>query len=160
MKTLYPIVLISVISISLFSCMKNNDMVPYTPIRQDTSKTLITNTKLVGNWKIVTDTISFGGSYVMYHGVAGDYYKFTKYGNLYVNEGLNKLIDTAIYGITTTTNQVNWVNNYISVNGVVSINQSLSPPFVITKVDSANLILTSSVSTTAGPRYEQIVFKK
>ena len=96
----------------------------------------------------------------MYHGVAGDYYKFTKYGNLYVNEGLNKLIDTAIYGITTTTNQVNWVNNYISVNGVVSINQSLSPPFVITKVDSANLILTSSVSTTAGPRYEQIVFKK
>ena len=160
MKTLYPIVLISVISISLFSCMKNNDMVPYTPIRQDTSKTLITNTKLVGNWKIVTDTISFGGSYVMYHGVAGDYYKFTKYGNLYVNEGLNKLIDTAIYGITTTTNQVNWVNNYISVNGVVSINQSLSPPFVITKVDSANQILTSSVSTTAGPRYEQIVFKK
>jgi hypothetical protein len=160
MKTLYPIALIAVISISISSCLKNSDIVPFTPTRQDTNKTLITNTKLVGNWKIVTDTISFGGSSVMYHGIATDYYKFTKYGNLYINEGLNKLIDTAIYGITTTTNQVNWVNNYTSVNGVVSINQSLSPPFVITKVDSANLILTSSVSTTAGPRYEQIVFKK
>lgn len=135
-------------------------MVNFTPVRQDTSKTLITNTKLVGNWKIVTDTISFGGSNVMYHGVAGDYFKFTKYGNLYVNEGLDKLIDTAVYAISTTSNQVNWINNYTSLNGVVTINQSLAPPFVITKVDTANLILTSSISTTSGPRYEQLVFKK
>ena len=160
MKTLYPIIVIAIISISILSCMKNSDMVPFTPTRQDTSKTLITNTKLVGNWKIVTDTISYGGSNVKYKGVATDYYKFTKYGNLYINEGLDKYIDTAIYGITTTTNQVNWINNFTSLNGIATIYQSQSPAFVITKVDSANMILTSTVSTTAGPRYEQIIFKK
>ena len=96
----------------------------------------------------------------MYHGVVGDYYKFTKYGNLYINEGLDKYIDTAIYGITTTTNQVNWVNNYTSLNGLATINQSLAPTFTITKVDAANLILTSSVATTAGTRYQQVVFTK
>src|SRR5438445_1036603 len=119
MKILYTLSFITIISTAIFSCSKN-DVIPYTPSKLDTSTTLITNTKLVGNWNIVTDTISYGGNNVMYHGVATDYYKFTRYGNLYVNEGLDKYIDTAVYGITTTTNQVVWVNNYISLNRIMT----------------------------------------
>ncbi|MDB5022388.1 MAG: hypothetical protein JWP78_143 [Mucilaginibacter sp.] len=96
----------------------------------------------------------------MYHGTATDHYKFTKYGNLYINEGLENLIDTAVYTLSSISNQVSWVNNYLSVNGVSNTNQSSSLPFVITSVDSVSLVLTQGVSTSQGPRYEQIKFKK
>jgi hypothetical protein len=160
MKIIYTIALITVISSAIFSCSKN-DVIPYIPpSKTDTSTTLITNTKLVGNWNIVTDTVSFNGSNVMYHGTPADYYKFTKFGNLFINEGLNSYIDTALYGIEASTNRVDWLNNYLSLNGVVSRNPTISPSYTITSIDTAKLILTSDVSTSLGQRYEQIVFKK
>ncbi|HTD39071.1 MAG TPA: hypothetical protein VK671_00520 [Mucilaginibacter sp.] len=160
MKIIYTLALIAVISTAIFSCSKN-DVIPYTPpSKTDTSTTLITTTTLVGNWNIVTDTVSYNGSNVMYHGTATDYYKFTKFGNLFINEGLDSYVDTALYGIETSTNRVDWLNNYISINGIVSRNQTVSPTYTITSVDTAKLILTSNISTSFGPRYEQIVFKK
>lgn len=160
MKIIYTMALIAVVGTAMFSCSKN-EVIPYVPpSKTDTSTALIPNTTLVGNWNILTDTISFNGSNVMYHGTATDYYRFTKFGNLFINEGLNTYIDTALYGIETSSNQVDWLNNYLSINGVVSRNPTVSPSYTITAVDTAKLILTSNVSTSLGQRYEQLVFKK
>lgn len=160
MKIIYTIALITIVCTVMFSCSKS-EVIPYVaPSKTDTSTTVVTNTTLVGNWNIVTDTISYAGSNVMYHGTAKDYYKFTKFGNLFINEGLNSYIDTALYGIETSTSQVDWLNSYLSINGVISRNQTLSPAYTITAVDTARLILTSNVSTSFGQRYEKIIFKK
>ncbi|MDB5154840.1 MAG: hypothetical protein JWR54_3591 [Mucilaginibacter sp.] len=159
MKYIYTISLIAMITIAMVSCSKSK-VTPVKTSKVDTSTTLISSNLLVGNWNIVTDTISYNGNNIMYHGTATDHYKFTKYGNLYINEGLDNLTDTAVYAISSINNQVNWVNNYISVNGVSSTFQSVSLPFVITSVDNVSLVLTQSVSTSQGPRYEQIKFKK
>ena len=96
----------------------------------------------------------------MYHGTPADYYKFTKFGNLYINEGLQNYVDTAVYTISSISNEVEWVNTYYSANGVSTRVQSVTGPFIITSVDSVKLVLTSNISTTVGPRYEQVVFKK
>lgn len=126
----------------------------------DTSTTLVSNTQLVGNWQVVTDTISVPGNTIMYHGTAYDQFKFTKYGNLYISVGLEHLIDTAVYSITSITNQVSWVNSYVSVNGQSTTIASTTGPYTITSVDTASLVLTSNVQTPGGIRYEQIKFKK
>jgi hypothetical protein len=159
MKFIYTIPLIAIIALAITSCSKTNNTPPPTT-RVDTSKNLVADKRLVGNWDIVTDTVSYNGNNVLYHGSAGDYYKFTNYGNLYIAESLGNLVDTAIYTIASTTNQVGWVNLYTSINGQSTTVQSLSPPFTITHVDSTKLILTQNASTAAGVRYEQITFKK
>lgn len=159
MKIIYIIAFIAVIGAAVSSCSKSK-VTPNTSTKVDTSTTLIATKTLVGNWNIVTDTVSYNGNNVMYHGVATDYYKFTKYGNLYINEGLESYVDTGVYAISTINNQVAWVNSYSSVNGTVTRIQTYSPAYTITAVDTAKLILTSNASTNAGPRYEQIVFKK
>jgi hypothetical protein len=115
---------------------------------------------LVGNWSIVTDTVSTSGTGIMYHGSAGDYYKFTKYGNLYIAESLENLVDTAIYNIVSINNSVQWTNLYTRVNGVTTTLVTTSAPFTIVNVDSANLVLSQNVQTASGPHYEQITFKK
>ena len=162
MKSLYLIAIVTVFGITIFSCSRPH-VTPSPQTKLDTSKTLIADVRLVGNWSIVTDTISLGGvggNSIKYIGSPGDYYKFTKYGNLYIQEALDHLVDTAVYGISSTTNQVGWDNIYTSINGSSTTIVSVTPSFVITHVDSANLILTQNAQTTAGPRYEQIVFKK
>jgi hypothetical protein len=160
MKSISLVCVIALISVSFFACgPKSFDPLPATG-KIDTSKTLTPITTLVGNWNIVTDTISYQGNSVMYHGTPADHYIFTKYGNLFVKEGLNNLIDTAQYVISAAKNQVAWVYTYISVNGVSSTQLSDSPPFNITSVDSVSLVLTSNLSTAQGLRYEQITFKK
>ena len=144
----------------ILSCAKKSTPIPNYTGKVDTNKTLITNKALVGNWNIVTDTISFQGNNIMYHGTPADHYNFTKYGNLYIKEGLQNFTDTAVYDISSINFQVSWINNYISVNGAVSTIPSNSPPYAITTLDSANLVLTSNYQTAQGQRYEQIKFKK
>lgn len=128
----------------------------------DTNFTLITDTTLVGKWIIVSDSISYLGTNTMYKGTASDHYYFTKWGNLFINEGLNSLVDTAVYNISIANSQsgVSWVNSYISVNGVATRDQSVSSLYAITSVSSNSLILTANIQTIQGPRYEQIKFKK
>ena len=159
MKKIYSIAIIAALAVTIVSCSKTS-VPPSTLGKVDTSKTLISDTRLVGNWAIVTDTISLAGNNVKYVGSAGDYYKFTKYSNLYIQEALDHLVDTAVYAIQSTTNQVAWQNSFISINGSSTTQVSVTPAFVITHVDSVSLILTQNAQTTAGPRYEQIVFKK
>ena len=159
MKYIYLLPLAAIVALIITSCSKSN-VKPTANTKADTSNTLITDIRLVGNWNILTDTISFQGVNTMYHGVAADHYIFTKYGNLYINEGLESFIDTGVYSVASITNSVSWINTYVSINGVFTTTQSFSLPYVITKVDTASLILTSNASTAQGPRYEQITFKK
>ncbi len=159
MKYIYLLPLVAIVALIITSCSKSN-VKPTTSTKADTSNILITDIRLVGNWDILTDTINFQGTGTMYHGVVNDHFIFTKYGNLYINEGLENLIDTAVYSVASITNSVSWINTYFSINGTFTTTQSLSLPYVITKVDTASLILTSNASTAQGPRYEQITFKK
>lgn len=159
MKIFYTALLALIVTIGLSSCSKNK-VTPSNNSHADTSMTLISNTALVGNWNIVTDTISYNGTNTMYHGVATDHYIFTKYGNLYINEAQYNYVDTAIYNINSLSYSVSWLNSYISVNGVSSRTASTSAPYSITSLDTASLVLTSSIQSGNGPRYEQIIFKK
>jgi hypothetical protein len=159
MKIIYTISFIVFVGAALFSCSKSQ-VKPATSSRVDTSKTLTSDKRLVGNWAIVTDTISINGSGIMYHGSAGDYYKFTQYGNLYIAESLENLVDTAIYAISSINNQVAWNNLYTRVNGVTTTLVSTTGPFTIVNVDTANLVLMQNVQTASGLRYEQLTFKK
>jgi hypothetical protein len=159
MKIIYKISFIAFIGAAIFSCSKSK-VTPVTIGKVDTSKTRINDTQLVGNWAIVSDTISIGNSNVMFHGGSNDYYKFTEYGNLYISETYGLLVDTAIYGIQSGTNQVGWVNIYTRVNGVSTNTTTTTPPFTILNVDSANLVLQQNAQTSQGMRYEKLTFKK
>lgn len=159
MKYAYLLPLAAIVALIITSCSKSS-VKPSTTTKVDTSKTLISDLRLVGNWNILIDTISYMGNNTEYHGVAADHYKFTKYGNLFINEGLENFVDTAVYSVTSLTNSVSWINNYVSVNGVSTTTQSISLPYVITSVDSVSLVLTSNATTSQGPRYEQLTFKK
>ena len=159
MKYAYLLPLAAIVALIITSCSKSS-VKPTTTTKVDTSKTLISDLRLVGNWNILTDTISYLGNNTKYYGVATDHYIFTKYGNLFINEGLENFVDTAVYSVASITNSVSWINNYVSVNGVSTTTQSISLPYVITSVDSVSLVLTSNASTSQGPRYEQLTFKK
>src|SRR3954470_13660214 len=102
MKNLLLLCAIAFIAIGFSSCSLDNvnPQQPNVPItgKSDTSTTLIANTSLVGTWNIVTDTVSYLTN-SMYHGTPTDHYIFTKYGNLYINNGFNSQIDTAVYTI-------------------------------------------------------------
>ena len=153
-----------VMLIAGFSACKLDTVKPtkITNGKSDTNFTLITDTTLVGKWIIVTDSISYLGTNTMYHGTATDHYYFTKWGNLYINEELNSLVDTAVYNISiaNSQSQVSWTNSYISVNGVSSREQSFSSIYNITSANTTSLVITSNVQTIQGPRYEQIKFQK
>lgn len=159
MKYIYLLPLVAIAALIVTSCSKSN-VKPTNSTKADTSNTLTDNIRLVGNWNILTDTIYYQGSGTMYHGVATDHFIFTKYSNLYINEGLESLVDTAVYSIQSIPNTVSWINTYTSINGVFTTTQSVSLPYVITSVDSTSLVLTSNATTAQGPRYEQITFKK
>lgn len=163
MRIFYIAFFALIVTISVSSCVKNTitptDNNNYST-RADTSTTLIGNTALVGNWNIVSDTISYNGTNTMYHGVATDHYIFSKYGNLYINEGLNHYVDTAVYAINSLGDQVAWQNLYISVNGVSSRATSYTGPYTITSLDTASLVLTGNVQSASGTLYEKIIFKK
>jgi hypothetical protein len=163
MKSIF-IAFVIVTLIAGFSACKLDTMKPtkITDGKSDTNFTLITDTTLVGKWTIVTDTISYLGTNTMYHGTASDHYYFTKWGNLFINEGLNSLVDTAVYNIAIENSQkgVSWINSYISVNGNATREQSVSSIYAITSVSATSLILTANIQTIQGPRYEQITFKK
>ena len=159
MKIIYKISLIALVSGTLFSCSKSK-VTPSNPSRVDTSTTKVSDKRLVGNWAIVTDSISYGGNNAMYHGSAGDYYKFTEYGNLYIAESFGNLVDTAIYTISSINNQVGWTNLYTRINGVSTTIVSTTPAYTIVNVDTANLVLMQNVQTQGGLRYEQLTFKK
>jgi len=157
MNIIYKALLIFLIGSILFSCGKSAVTPTTTYTHADTSTTLIGDTRLVGNWAIVKDSVSYNGNSTVYHGVAGDYYKFTKYGNLYISEGAN-FIDTAIYGVSST--QVAWINLYLKVSGVVSTVKTQIPPLSIDKLDTANLVLSQSQEASDGLHFEQTTFKK
>ena len=159
MKYAYLLPLAAIVALIITSCSKSS-VKPTTTTKVDTSKTPISDLRLVGNWNILTDTISYLGNNTKYYGVATDHYIFTKYGNLFINEGLENFVDTAVYSVASITNSVSWINNYVSVNGVSTTTQSISLPYVITSVDSVSLVLTSNASTSQGLRYEQLTFKK
>jgi len=159
MKIIYKISLVAFIGAALFSCSKSK-VTPVKTSHVDTSKTLIADKRLVGNWAIVTDTISINGSGILYHGSAGDYYKFTNYGNLYIAEGLQNLVDTAVYTISSISNQVGWTNLYTRVNGVTTTLTTTTGPLTIVTLDTANLVLSQSAQTSGGMQYQKITFKK
>lgn len=157
MKIIYKISFIALVCATLFSCGKS-DVTPNVIPRADTSSNLIGDTRLVGNWAIVEDSVFYNNSSFVYHGIAGDHYKFTKYGNLYISQQNKTFIDTAIYTVTTV--QVGWVNTYIESNGLITTFHTTTPPFNIVKLDTASLILSQTTQASAGQRFEQITFKK
>ena len=159
MKIIYKISFIAFIGAALFSCSKSK-VTPATRKPVDTSTTLISDTRLVGNWAIITDTIAINNSGQIYHGATGDYYKFTKYGNLYVAESSLNLVDTAIYAITSASNQVSWTNLFTSVNGTFTNQVTTAGPYTIVNVDAANLVLMQSVNNSGGSQYQKITLKK
>ncbi|MDO3627874.1 hypothetical protein [Mucilaginibacter sp. BT774] len=157
MDTIYKLSFIALICAALYSCGKSH-VTPTVIPRADTSSTLIGDTRLVGNWAIVTDSVFYDNNKIVYHGVAGDHYKFTKYGNLYISEQNGNFIDTAIYAVTTV--QVGWINTYMESNGLISTAHTTTPPLNIVRLDTANLILSQTVQASAGQHFEQITFKK
>ena len=157
MKIIYKVSFIALISAALFSCSKS-DVTPTVIPRADTSNALIGDTRLVGTWNIVTDSVYYNSNSSVYHGVAGDHYKFTKFGNLYISQQNGAFIDTAIYAVTTV--QVGWVNTYLESNGLITTVHTTTPPLNIVKLDTANLILSQTVQASAGQHFEQITFKK
>lgn len=157
MKIIYKVSFIGLICTALFSCSKS-DVKPSVIPRADTSSTLIGDTRLVGTWAIVTDSLYNSTGNSVYHGVAGDHYKFTKYGNLYISQQHGLFIDTAIYTVTTT--QVGWVNTYIESNGLVTTYHTTTLPLNIATLDTANLVLKATVQASGGQFFEQITFKK
>ncbi|MGN6641326.1 MAG: hypothetical protein ACTHJ8_20615 [Mucilaginibacter sp.] len=165
MKKTFLFYLIGLAAITFSGCKIDNidtgQQITSTPPvtgKSDTSKTLIGNTSLVGDWSIVTDTISFISN-VMYQGQPGDHYQFTKYGNVYIHSAFQSYIDTGIYSITPNS-RVQWTNSFISVNGVASRTTSITGPYVITNLTDSTLTLTQLTNTSQGRRYEQIIFAK
>jgi hypothetical protein len=167
MKNLFLACIILVIAGGFTACQLDNvnpqtSMTTTTPTKSDTSVTLISNTTLVGNWNIVTDTIKdvSASQTVVYKGTPADHYIFTKYGNLYINSGYQNYVDTAVYTIGPNS-KVEWANSYISVNGVSSRAPSSSGAFVIASVTTHSLVLTQDAITANGDeRYESITFTK
>ena len=157
MKIIYKVSFIALICATLYSCGKSNITPTTASNHADTSTTLIGDTRLVGNWAIVKDSLHYNNNNTVYHGVAGDYYKFTKYGNLYINEAAN-FIDTAISGVSSS--QVAWINLYVKIAGVVSTVQTQTPALTIDQLDTANLVLSQNLQTSGGVQFERITFKK
>ena len=157
MKIIYKISFVALVCAALYSCSKSG-VTPTVIPRADTSSTLIGDTRLVGNWAVVTDSVFYNNNSIVYHGVAGDHYKFTKYGNLYISEQNGSFIDTAIYAVTTV--QVGWVNTYLESNGLITTVHTTTPPLNIVKLDTVNLILSQTFQASAGQHFEQITFKK
>ena len=157
MKVIYKISFVALISAALYSCSKS-DLKPTVIPRADTSSTLIGDTRLVGNWAIVKDSVFYNNSGAVYLGAPGDHYKFTKYGNLYISLQNRTFIDTAIYTVTTT--QVGWINTYIESNGLITTYHTTTPAMNIASLDATNLVLSQTTQANGGQRFEQITFKK
>ncbi len=160
MKNTSLFTIFAFISVGLISCLKTNEVRPAASVtaKSDTSTTLATNTSLVGNWNIVTDTISFEAD-TMYHGTPSDHYIFTKYANLYIKSAFNNYTDTAVYSISGT-DTLQWINSYWSEAGSVIRGTSSVGAYTITSVSLHSLILTQNGITPEGRRYEQITLKK
>ncbi len=166
MKNLFLACIILLIAASFTSCKLDNlnpqPSATTGTTKSDTSTTLISNTTLVGNWNIVTDTIKdvSASQTVVYKGTPTDHYIFTKYGNLYINSGYQNYVDTAIYTISPNS-KVGWVNSYISVNGVSSREPSSSGTFAITSLTAHSLVITQDAIAAGGDeRYESITFTR
>ncbi|MGZ3750544.1 MAG: hypothetical protein ACXVAU_04650 [Mucilaginibacter sp.] len=127
--------------------------------KSDTSKTLIANTALVGNWNIVTDSVSLRTD-SMYRGEPGDHYTFTKYGNIYINNRFHQQIDTGIYTVSSDTQKVQWIDSYWTEEGAVSRSALSVGAFKISNLTSHSLVLTLSGITPAGVEFEQVTLSK
>lgn len=162
MKHWITLLFIAAMAVTIASCGKRNDQpTPVTPTQSDTSKNLIGNTTLVGDWNIVADTIINGGQVYPYQGIPGDHYHFTKYGNLFINSGFHAFVDTAIYGISVDSKAVQWVNSYISVDGQSSRTPSTAGVFEIKSVSDHSLFLSQDFTGANGIlRQERIWFSK
>ncbi|HTD98877.1 MAG TPA: hypothetical protein VK668_06300 [Mucilaginibacter sp.] len=162
MKKLFLIGAAALIAFGFSACSLDHINPDQPPIistgKSDTSKTPIANTSLVGTWNIITDSISYQTN-TMYHGTPSDIYKFTQYGNLYVNNGFNAQIDTAVYAISTD-NKLQFTTSYWSANGNYSRVPLAVGPFQISNLTSTTLTLTQNVKSTNGNYYEQLIFAK
>jgi hypothetical protein len=160
MKRIIFITIPALILIGLFSCKKINGVKPgnSNTSKPDTSTTLISNTELVGNWNVVTDSISFLAD-TMYYGTPADHYIFTKYANMYIKSTLNNFTDTAVYTIANV-NELTWINSYGSIAGSIVRGPSSNGTFIITSLTAHSLVLTQNFISTEGPRFEVITFKK
>jgi phage gp45-like len=162
MKNVFLFCAIALIAFEISSCSLDNvnPQQPNVPItgKSDTSTTLITNTSLVGTWNIVTDTVAYNGNF-MYHGTSGDHYIFTKYGNLYINNGFNAQVDTAVYTIYAD-NTVKWTTSYWKTNDVFSRQPLTVGPYKVSDLTSTTLTLTEDVKSNSSSYYEQIKFLK
>jgi len=148
------VILLALIVTGLSACKTNNvDPRIDATNSSDTSTSLVANTALVGFWYIVTDTISSNGGQ-MYQGVHTDHFIFTRYGNLYIHNGLNQQVDTAIY-IFSPPDQVQWTYTYYSENGIESKAHLTAGPYQITGWNTNVLSLTKKFGG-APPMYEQI----
>jgi len=162
MKNVFLLCAIALIAVGFSACSLDNinpDQ-PGVPItgKSDTSTTVIANTSLVGTWNIVTDTVSYQGNF-MYHGTAGDQYIFTKYGNLYINNGFNAQVDTAVYTIYSD-NTVKYTTSYWKANNTASRVPLTVGPYKISDLTSNTLTLTEDIKSNSTTYYEQIKFTK
>jgi hypothetical protein len=162
MKRISSIILLAGIAATVVSCVKQSE--PSIPgvtgvTKTDTSTTVISNTELVGNWNIISDTISYMTNTVMYHGTTADHFDFTTYGNLYIKNGFENQVDTAIYSISTN-NKMQWTNYYTSVNGQFTRTPLAAGSYAITSLAAHSLVLTQNEITPQGVRFEVITFQK
>jgi hypothetical protein len=163
MKRTGLIILLAFIAAVITSCVKQGQPAPQgtgTPTKTDTSTTVISNTELVGNWNIVSDTISYMANTAMYYGTPNDHFDFTAYGNLYIKNGFESQVDTAIYSVSTSNNKVQWTNNYTSVQGQSTRQPLAVGAYTITSLAAHSLVLTQNLSTPQGVRFEVITFQK
>jgi hypothetical protein len=162
MKRIASIILLAGIAATVISCVKQdqpNIQTTTGPTKADTSTTVVSNTELVGNWNIVSDTVSYMTNNAMYHGTPADHFDFTAYGNLYIKNGFENQVDTAIYSISTS-NKVQWTNYYTSVNGQFTREPLVVGAYTITSLAAHSLVLTQNLITPQGVRFEVITFQK
>ena len=112
MKHLILIPAFLFISLLIISCRKHPVIKPAgLDYLKDTSTTLIANTAIVGNWNLVSDSVSTYSTDTLYHGTPADYYTFTKYGNMYVKSGFNKFFLVGTYSFENS-NKIKWQGIY------------------------------------------------
>jgi len=164
MKRVLLILMIAVVTVTAACDKFKGDPTPIQKINQsksDTSTSLIANTSIVGDWVVVTDSISNMSlnQDTTYHGTIADVYHFTKYGNLFAKSAFHGVIDTGVYTISTE-NKVQWINSFAQSDGATFGPGTTIGAFSITSVSQHSLVLTQHAISPGGELYHEITFKK
>jgi hypothetical protein len=126
-------------------------------------KSSVSDSDLVGQWSVVNDTTYLEGTAIFqggsqnYIGVAGDYFKFTQDGNLYIKEG--STLDTAAYSFVAS-NKIKLV--FFTVGSTsFGPNGATRGDFIISNFTRHSLTLTlAGIITPDGAESEQINLRR